>query len=295
MKNRISSYLVVFQMIFGSLLSASIADGVVLPGKEYVFVDEPVDVVIPSCEKDVDTLEACIAGIKQNCENVGRVFVVSKNKLTASAEWIPESRYPFSKEEIAFELFQSQEQAKDYMSNPRNRLGWMYQQFLKLYAPFVIEGISSNVLIVDSDTVFLNPVQFTNEKGAAQFNYGTEYTQPYFNHMARLLPNLHRVFPQYSGICHHMLFQRAVLSDLQSHIENRHQKPMWKAIIHCMDHGDLYGSGFSEYEIYFNFAFMRSSQFSIRPLAWCNISTINAFDHFRASGCHYVSAHAWMR
>jgi hypothetical protein len=262
--------------------------------KTYIFSNDPIDVVIPSVDKDLRTLELCIKGIRENCKNLGRIFVVSNKKLTEEAIWIDESKFPFTKLDIALELFKSREKSLEYLKTPNNRLGWVFQQLLKLYSSFIIEGISSNVLILDSDTIFLNPVEFIQESGAAFFNIGDQYHAPYFTHMKRLLPSLSKVYENYSGIVHHMLFQRSVLSDLRSKIELHHQTPMWKAFLKCVDVEELPGSCFSEYEIYFNFAFSESDQFLIRPLLWMDLSFNRFSPSFKERGYSYVSLHTWL-
>ena len=100
------------------------------------------------------------------------------------------------------------EKTQYILSERKPQVGWYYQQLLKLYAAFVIPDISSNVLIVDADTIFLNPVHFLNAQHAGLYNPGTEYNPPYFEHAAKLIPNFKKLFPQHSGISHHMLFQK---------------------------------------------------------------------------------------
>lgn len=292
LNKNISFYLPIFIFIF---LSLSQKNWAIIPQKEFNFSNDPIDVVIPSTEKDKDTLEFCIDGIKKNCAEVRRIIIISKKHLTDKAEWYPESSFPITKDMIVDEIFQDEELARAYKKNPKNRTGWIYQQILKLYAPFVIPNISSNVLILDSDTIFLNPVSFIGSNGAACFNPGTEHHAPYFVHMKKILPDLYRVYPSYSGISHHMLFQRCVLEDLFSMIENLHQKPMWKAMLHCIDHARLFDSSMSEYEIYFNYALLRSKQFTIRKLRWENVNSISCIPEYKMNKYHYVSAHAYMR
>lgn len=261
----------------------------------YTFTNEPIDVVIPSTEKDLPTLERCIRGIKSNCHEVRRVIVVSKKKLTDRAEWFSEDSYPFSKLEIAHAIYGSLEEAKKFINAKNTRIGWIFQQLIKFYAPFVISNISSNVLILDSDTIFLNPVEFTNSSGEPLYNVGTEYHKPYFAHMARLLVGLRKVFPEHSGICHHMLFQKPVLEDLFQLIENQDRMPAWQAICRCIDRREIYNSCMSEYEIYFNFMMMRSDQGKIRQLKWTNSADLKKISDFKARGFHYASFHAYLR
>jgi hypothetical protein len=264
----------------------------------YLLSPEPIDVVIPSVPKDLDTLELCIEGIRKNGKNVRRIIVVSKERLTDSAEWFDEKQYPFSKRDLILEIFQGDEQKTDrFLTDPKARSGWIYQQFLKLYAPFVIPDISSNVLILDSDVIFLNPTAFMTEKGFPIFNTGSEYYKPYFNHMQRLLPDLTRVDRRYSGICNYMLFQRPILEDLFSCIETRHQTLAWKAICRCINHQMLYASCLSEYEIYFNFTLLRSNQARIQPLKWVRQRSWapKEREHYRSLGFSYMSCDSWIR
>ena len=281
-----------FLLIFCSFLTNSS----LIANKHYIFSPDPIDVVIPCTDKDVCNLELCIAGIKKNCSQIRRIIVVSSRPLTNNAEWFNEVNYPFSKKETALWLLKGNEEAAtNFMLSASSRLGWYYQQLLKLYAPFVIPGISSNVLILDSDSVFLNPIGFLNENSEAFYNPSTEYHEPYFSHANRLLPGLHRLYPEYSGISHHMLFQRAVLEDLFSLVESHHQIPLWQAFCYSVDLKNLSASGASEYEIYFNFIFSRTNQAHMRQLKWLNTNRIDRIDKFRSKGYHYVSFHTWLK
>jgi len=262
----------------------------------YHLSTEPIDVVIPCHEKDARMLPLVIEGIKEHAQGIRRIIVVSANRINDQTEWFNEAHYPFSKLDVACELFDTLEQAKAYINQPSSRIGWIYQQLLKLYAPLVIPDISSNVLVVDADTVFLRPVSFIGPNGEAYFNVGTEYHTPYFEHAKRLIPWLKKVYPQYSGICHHMLFQRPVLQDLFKTIYSYHQIEPWKAILRCIDKTHLNYSSFSEYEIYFNFAMLRSDQMKLRPLKWHNLVTrIDAIKPLARSGFDYASCHSYWR
>ena len=174
--------------------------------EHYHFGEPVIDVVIPTCSKDLEVLNLCIRGVKANCKNVRRIIVVSPEHVTDEAEWFDENHYPFSKQEVAFYLNHMNQAAADKFLRESGRVGWYYQQLLKLYAAYVIPGISSNVLIVDSDTVFLRPVEFISPEGGGYFATSGEYHQPYFAHAARLLPELVKLYPNQSGVTHHMLF-----------------------------------------------------------------------------------------
>ncbi|MFI0435521.1 MAG: DUF6492 family protein [Parachlamydiaceae bacterium] len=262
----------------------------------YSLTNEPIDVVIPAVEKDFETLESCIEGIKKNCKNLGRVIVVSNKKMTNNAEWFDEANYPFDKYQIAFYLNQFDlEETQDYLNSPNSRVGWYYQQLLKLYSPFVIPNISSNVLILDSDTVFFRSIDFISSDNKGLYATGTEFHQPYFNHAQKLLPGIKKLYSNNSGICHHMLFQKAILEDLFSKVETLHQLKFWEAFCLCVNPQDINKSGASEYEIYFNFAFSQTNQVKIRQLKWKNSSAIHLIKQDENIDFDYISYHAYLR
>ena len=155
MKTLITSSILVLLMapvlLFGALV-------------RYPFTSEPIDVVIPCAEKDLRTLERCIKGIYNNCDEVRRIIVISKKRLTKNAEWCSEYVFPFSRTDIVNALSKKDAKTQAQLMRPESRTGWYYQQLLKLYAPFVIRDISSNVLVLDADTIFLNPVEFIDSE-----------------------------------------------------------------------------------------------------------------------------------
>lgn len=266
-----------------------------IPLLSFKFTFDPIDVVIPCHEKDTVTLDLVIEGARKHIKNIGRVIVVSSRPLTDKAEWFDERNFPFTKKSIAYEIFHDEKKAQEFLKSPKTRIGWIYQQFLKDYSIFVIPNISSNVLIIDADTIFLRPVEFQDPvTGAGLYNPGTENHTPYFRHLERVLPGFKKVFPQYSGISHHMLFQRSVMEELFSEIMKAHNgKEPWIVFCEMIDMNELYGSCMCiEYELYFNFVFSRSDKVKIRHLNWEDIA-FHRFNAMKNNGYHYLSCHSW--
>lgn len=261
----------------------------------YSFLDEPIDVVIPCVEKDLSTINLCIAGIRENGTNIRRIIVVSKNEITKQAEWFSEEAFPFSMQDVAAALANGNIETEKKLLQKGSRTGWYYQQLLKLYASQVIPNLSSNILILDSDTIFLNPVNFLNEKHGGLYNPGIEYNPPYFQHGASLIPGFAKRFPEYSGISHHMIFQKSVIEDLFNTVEQIHGKPFWEVFCRSVNPYHLFHSGASEYEIYFNYIFSRTDQVSIRKLKWANINKLSLLPRYKKRGYQYVSVHSYDR
>ncbi len=258
----------------------------------YEFSAEPIDVVIPCAPKDAKMLPLCINGIRTYGKNIRRVIVVSSRPLTDQAEWFDEAKYPFSKNSLAKEIFHGDRKAtKKFLKQKNCRIGWIFQQFLKLYAPLVIPGISSNVLVLDADVIFVRPVEFVNAQGGPLFNVANEYYPPYFEHMAKVLPGLVRVHPEHSGVAHHMLFQRPILEDFFHLISEKHQLPAWKALCRSVDRALVRGCTLSEYEMYFNFALLRTDQATIRPLTFLDVWPLKNIEKYQARGYAYITSH----
>jgi hypothetical protein len=151
------------------------------------------------------------------------------------------------------------------------------------------------VLILDADVVFLNPVSFRTEKGNPFLTPSNEIIhQPYFVHAAKLVEGLHRVHPQHSGVAHHMLFQKPLLEDLFKTIEKQHGVESWKAMCRSIDLNELSFSSMSEYEIYFNYALLRTHQATIRPLRWTLVHSLRILSGFKSAGFSFVCYPTWL-
>lgn len=259
------------------------------------FSKEPLDVVIPCVEKDLEILDKCLEGIVKYCKNVRNIYIVSSKPYTDMVEWFDEARFPFSKHDVAVALTKSESAAAEYLANKKNRCGWYYQQLLKLYAPFVIPGISSNVLVVDADVIFLKPVAFQGPTGAPLFNVMFEYHREYFDHIRRFLPGLTRVLPHYSGISHHMLFQRPILQELFQTVEALHGEELWRAFCKHVAPDQIWLAGASEYEIYFNYVLTKFSEAKVRLLNVQHIALMKEITRCRSEGCDYVACHSYDR
>lgn len=251
-----------------------------------------IDVVIPAHEKDLKTLDYVIAAIKRNGANIRRVIVVSKEKFTDQAEWFDEALYPFSYQEIS-----------DILGG--QRVGWHYQQLLKLYTAFVIPNISENILILDADTVFYRPVKFFSDEGLPLYNLSkdknldkSEFQQTTFNHILRILPEIGKNFPQefsdISGVCHHMIFQKHILQDLMQKIEQHDGSgDKFYQIFLKKREGTC---GVAEYNLYFYFLIScHPKNYKIRILKYKNTAKFHPWFERLRRKYDYCSYHSYMR
>jgi hypothetical protein len=161
-----------------------------------------------------------------------------------------------------------------------------------------IDGILDNYLVIDADIFFMKPVTFI-ENGKPIFSRDNQFHKPYFEHMKRLHPNFEKVSDK-SGICHHMLFNKLYVKEIVDIVEEKHNKPFWKVFIETVDEHknhniNVFESGASEYELYFNYMIKyHKDKIIIRNLNWRNVSknslqVINNYVNYDfVSICHYI-------
>ena len=280
------------KVIIACLLQMSF---IFIKANQYELKNDPIDIVMPCHEKDLPTLDLCIDGARKNVENVRRIIVVSERQLTDKAEWVPESQYPFSKKTIALEILKDDAEADMHCKHPKGRMGWIFKQLTNLYHMRVIPDLSTNVLVIDCDTIFLRPVSFIDKNTfGGLYATGTEYYEAYFVHGSRVIPGFSKIFKQYSGISHHMLFQKAILEDLLNVIESNGKDEAWKLLCRAIDVNEIWRSPLADYELYFNFAFARTEQIKLRDLKWKNSIDINPSKYYNL-GYDFVSCHTYMR
>ncbi len=210
-----------------------------------------LDVVIPAHEKDIDTLDICIEGVKKNVAGVKNVYVISKTKLTDNAIWFPEEELPFSFNDVAERI------------GAHWRTGWYFADLLEGCASAIIDGPSEYTLILDSDTIFLRPVSLIDDHGVCLLNSSsTDGTDLYLEYVSRLIPGLLPTTTE-SGVTHWILHKKSIVKDMLSLIESIHHKPFWEAgldvvnerYVHTRNNDIESGPGkMASFELYFIYA-----------------------------------------
>ena len=249
--------------------------------REYVKFNDIVDsfdIVIPIGPNDKDIIITQIEYTKKNIIGYRNIYLICYDPkiIIDGCITINENIFPFSLETVS------------NIHGKLSRNGWYLQQLLKLYALIIIPEILERCLIIDGDTFFLKPTIFV-KNNKCLYNVGSESHGPYFEHMLKLDEELIVVDKSKSGICHHMMFEKKYINEFINKIEEKHNDKFYNIFLKMVT--DFYGSGASEYEIYFNYMFKNYSyNVEIRNLKWSDSKTLNINDDF-----DYISCHWYMR
>jgi hypothetical protein len=239
------------------------------------------DIVIPLGPNELSRIHQQIKQVKENVIGYRNIYIVSFDPSLQIEDCITidEKIYEFKITDVASYL------------KKQHRVGWYYQQLLKLYTGFTIDGILDNYLVIDADVFFQTKLRFI-ENDKYCFNTSDEYHVPYFQHMNKLHESFKKLCA-YSGIAHHMMFNKTIVKEMFDLVENKHHKPFWKIFMEFVD--EQYDSGASEYEMYFNYMIQyHSDKIIIRHLRWHNIS-VHHFNHsYYDKNLNYVSVCHWL-
>lgn len=223
--------------------------------------DIPLDVIIPTCTKDVNKLKLVLEAIRENIKHpINAIYIVSPRGICE--KFCSDNGCTYVDEDTVLPIKISD---INYNPNGKNRSGWIFQQLLKFSADTIAK--SDYILIVDSDTIFSSPQVFI-QNNKMILNCSNEYHAPYFETMSKLT-GLNKRF-KLSFVSHHILFNRRTLKELKELIEKNNNKTWWKAIIDSLNPNE--GSSFSEYECYGNYMYFAHRNL-IDLRYWYNLST----------------------
>lgn len=192
--------------------------------------DVPVDILIPTVEKDLDMLKVTVEFARRNLMHpIKNVYIVAAptEKIISCAR---ELGAIFVDETTVLPI-----QIKDIYYFPAeckgcDRRGWLFQQFLKLSADHICE--LEHVLVIDTDTLLIRPQIYMYE-GRTIYNCSDEFHMPYRRVYERLIGEPAK--GPFSFVSHTTLFEKSKLRHFKNHIEQLHQRPWYQAIMDLMD------------------------------------------------------------
>jgi len=201
-----------------------------------------LDVVIPCLNRDIDLLEYCISGLRENLMHpIGTIFLVAPLSMEI-CEVAKRNYCTFvCEDELAM-------RPKDYryIVQGVDRTGWIVQQLIKLNASIIVD--TDSYWVCDADTVLVSPQSLISGSKYI-LNISDEFHFPYRYTIANLTGQ--KPWFPFSFVSHNMIFNKPYLVSLKSRIETYTRMEWSQAIWSNLD--DTQQSSFSEYELYGNY------------------------------------------
>jgi hypothetical protein len=203
--------------------------------------DLPIDVVMPTLDRDYEIVSKVIDSIRTNVRHpIGQIIIISprskkieKMCREKKCRWVHEdSVLPITIQNINIRV------------KGINRSGWIYQQLLKWGVVRYLK--SEYFLISESDTVYARPCVFERNKKMIFACSSALCHIPYFYSYKRLFGE--KVLATHNLTSHHLLFRKKYIEEVKRKIESRHKMPWYKAIINILDPDEL--SSVSDYDSY---------------------------------------------
>lgn len=211
---------------------------------------DPLDVVIPVIDKDLDVLPLCLEGVRRQVTNrLGTIYLVGPGHSEALRRAAGALGCEFVDEREV--LGYGPRDFEGAMApDGTDRRGWVFQQLLKLSGAV---GGTRHFLVIDSDHILVAPHTFVAAGGRSVLYRSKEYHGAYFRAMKRLVGDSVGVDPL-SFVAHKMVFDRERLAGLRRLLEERAANGQsWdRIIISSLDMTEGQ-SPFSEYELYGNY------------------------------------------
>lgn len=250
------------------------------------------DAILPFHEKDRPTIEKCCESLK-NILGVKRIFLISKqNPSIANTFFISENEF-----NDIIPLSFIQDIWNKSGSKYAYRASWIYQQLIKLAVSDMINDLSDDYLISDTDIIYLKNPYEEVQNGIFPYDYAYkgEYHEPY-----RL--NYHRLMKEpttagFSFINHHMVKNKFKIKELKQFIEQKNNKSWDEAIIDSLDFESF--SDFASDDLYGNWMFKyynnKTKRVNIKILDITWIPTENDIVNIKNAGYNILSSQSWSR
>lgn len=211
-----------------------------------------LDVVTPLAEKDLPMFYFSVPSIREHLLHpIGQHYLVGRDspKMRDAARAM--SCTFVDELEVCPEGLAAYKKAIEGTSC--NRVGWFYQQMLKLNMNQICE--SGRFITVDADTVFINPVRYELNNQII-FDISDGYRRD-FDYLLDILLPAERRSP-FSFMCHIMIMENECLQQLQQHIERVTGHEWRQGIMKSIDYERP--EYYSEFELYANFVLNRWPQ-----------------------------------
>lgn len=213
-------------------------------------MEKKYELLVLATENKIDLLRTAIPYYLRNL-NPKMIYIIADMKLSKKVEGL--KGVSFIDEDMVLHGMSKSviEDMIERISGKRSRAGWYFQQFIKL--AWSERCTDRYYVVIDSDTIPLNPIRFIDEDGRYLLTKKVEYHKAYFDAIGKLFNGKVSRPGEYSFIAENMVFDceavREMLTAITSNTELSGDS-FFEKILYAIRPDDIQGSGFSEFETY---------------------------------------------
>lgn len=225
----------------------------------------PVGVLVLAAEKDLPGLASCVRGVLTHCRNPVALVQVVAERVPDPPPLPRDERIVWADERTCFPGTGDIAAFLRARGRDPSNASWYFQQLVKLHCFDVLPADApEHIVVVDADYVFLRDITFVDTHGRSLLPYGYPLSwrpgaralrrparHSAVDAAARMVPGWQPV-GAYSGMQHHMVFDRTVLAALAERARRAHGMPLWRAFLATA--APAKWTGASEYVLYGHFA-----------------------------------------
>lgn len=227
--------------------------------RENAVYSPPIELLVVCGPKDILILPLCISSVLQFSSNpISQIAIVARAQDVELVEKQIKDINTLGKSQISiiseddFIPFNVRSRLKDKFEK---RFGWILQQIIKV--KYASESQSMAVLVIDADTVLLQPLRGIDANGNQHFSYSPEMHNSYMEFLKVIKVPAKQ--PHFSTVTHHMIIQPAIMRELLVEIGTEDLNRLAEKILEFTSDTD--GSPVSiDYEMYGQFFRSRYSE-----------------------------------
>lgn len=227
-------------------------------------LDTPVNIVITSTKKDLEITKYSIKYALKALKNLrvkNTYLIVPSNDLNSFKFLNKQINNLILIDEDTLEIAKLK---KTIMEKFQDRGTWVFQQFIKL--ELCITNKNDYSLIIDADTLLLNPRNWINNQNQIILCPSYEYNDPYYKFLYKLNINIKKA--EYSFVSHHIFIDPKYLSEIQSKLNKKNFLELAEYLIAEADSED-FSSMSVDYELYAQYVYSnKDNQFILSK--WSN-------------------------
>lgn len=212
------------------------------------------DIIIPIVYKDYSFLSKSLIYILSNIDGARKILFITKKSMQKylPSQVFSSDRFLVVDEDDVLEGLTYSKISSIIHSQKREHtnIGWYFQQFLKMAFALSKYCETSYYLSWDADTIPIHNIPMFSPDGHPFFTMKTEYHEPYFITIRKLL-NLEKCNER-SYISEHMLFNKNIMNEIVSKIEDSNVigDTWYEKVLNSLVPESVSTHAFSEFETY---------------------------------------------